>query len=85
MPKVFLTNEMRLREELAIWICGQLKVNRVSQTNIAKELGITQQGLSKKINRRTFTYDDMLFFFAKFQPDQETVMRLTGADEWTRK
>ena len=84
MPKVFLTREMRLREELAVWICGQLKVNRVSQTNVAKELGITQQGLSKKIKRRTFTYDDMLFFFAKFQPDNETVMRLTGADEWTK-
>jgi predicted XRE-type DNA-binding protein len=85
MPKVFLTREMRLREELAVWICGQMKVNRLTQLNVARELGITQQGLCKKIKRRTFSYDDMLFFFAKFQPDKETVMRLTGADEWTRE
>lgn len=85
MPKVYLSREMKLQEELAVWICGQMKVNRVSQTKVARELGITQQGLCKKIKKRTFTYDDILFFFAKFHPDSETVMRLMGADEWTRK
>jgi len=85
MPKIYLTREMRLREHFALWIFGQMKVNGKSQRKIAGELGLTQQGVCKKFKNQSFSFDDFVFFLNMFKPDQETIMKLVGADEWTTK
>ena len=84
MPKTYLTREMRLRENLAIWIYGQMKVNHLSQRKVAGDLGLTQQGLCLKLKKQSFSFDDFVFFMKLFQPDEETLKKLVGADEWTK-
>lgn len=85
MPKTFLTREMRLRENLATWIYGQMKVNGKSQQKVASAMGLTQQGVCLKFKRQSFTFDDLVFFLNMFKPDDETILRLVGADEWITK
>lgn len=84
MPKTYLTREMRLRENLIAWIVGQMKVAGKSQKKVAAEMGITQQGLCKKLKKQSISFDDLVFFLELFQPDMDTTMKLVGADEWTR-
>lgn len=84
MPKTYLTKEMRLRENLVSWIYGQMKVEGKTQRQIAKELGLTQQGLCLRLKRQSVSFDDFVFFIDYFKPDANTIMQLVGADEWTR-
>lgn len=84
MPKTYLTREMRLRENVTVWIYGQMKVNHISQQKVASALGLTQQGLCKKLKRQSISFDDFVFFINLFQPDEETITKLVGADEWTK-
>ena len=85
MPKTYLTREMRLRAEFAAWIYGQMKISGKSQRKVAGELGMTQQGMCKKLKKQSFTFDDFVFFLNQFQPDQDKIMELVGANEWTTK
>lgn len=85
MPKTYLTSEQKLRDNFAGWIYGQMKTNGVSQLRIAKDMGLSQQGLCKKLRRQSFTFDDFVFFLKKFQPDEDTIKKLVGADEWTKR
>lgn len=85
MPKIYLTKEMRLRENLVAWIVGQMKVAGKSQKKVATEMGLTQQGLCKKLKRQSITFDDLVFFLGMFQPDADSIIKLVGADAWTTK
>lgn len=85
MPKVYLTREMRLRDNFAAWIYGQLKISGKSQRKMAGELGMTQQGMSKKLRKQSLTFDDFVFFLNQFQPDTDKILELTGAKEWITK
>lgn len=85
MAKTYLTSEMRLRDNLASWIYGQIKTNGQSQLDVSKDMGLSQQGLCKKLRKQSFTFDDFVFFVKRFQPDVETLLQLTGADEWITK
>ena len=85
MPKVYLTSEMRLRDNFAAWVYGQMKLNGQSQKSLARDMGLTQQGLCKKIKKQSFTFDDFVFLVKKFQPDENTILNLTGANEWITK
>lgn len=84
MPKTYLTREMRLRENLAVWIYGQMRVNGQSQRDVANSMGLSQAAVCKKIKRQSFSFDDFIFFLDMFQPDKEKIMELVGANEWTR-
>jgi predicted XRE-type DNA-binding protein len=82
MPKTYLTKEMRLRENFAAWVYGQMRVNGKTQQNVSKMLGLTQQGLSLKLKRQSFSFDDVCTLMEYFQPDEKTILQLVGADEW---
>ena len=84
MPRVFITRQEKLNKELSAWIYGQMMISSSTQGSVAKELGLTQQGLSKKLRRKSFSFEDFCFFIEKFQPDTDTLLRLTGANEWTK-
>ena len=78
MPKVYLTEADRLREKLAAYVYGQMKVHRVSQRTLAKKRGISHQALSQKLLRRSFDYEDFVFFVQEFEPSQKELLELVG-------
>jgi len=78
MPKTYITREQRQQDKMTAWVYGQMKINHISQAQLAKKMGITQQGLSKKIRNRNFTYSDILVFVDTFKPDQKEIAMLLG-------
>ena len=85
MAKTYLTSEMRLRDKFTEWVYGQIKMNGQSQKDVSKDMGLSQQGLCKKLRKQSFTFDDFVFFVNRFQPDEGKILELTGADEWITK
>lgn len=80
MPRTYITQEQRQQAKLSAWIYGQMKVRHITQTELANKMGITQQGLSKKLRQHTFSYSDVLLFVKVFEPDQKELSMLLGQE-----
>ena len=78
MPKVILTKEERASARLAEWVYGQMKMQRITQKEVAKRLGISQQAVYNKLHRRSFEFEDFICFLDIFQPDESQISRLVG-------
>ena len=78
MPKVYLSEEDRTRTRLARWVYGELKVRKMSQTALAKKLGISHQALSKKLISKSFDYTDFVFFVKEFEPSDKELREIIG-------
>ena len=78
MPKVYLTKQDKLNNELCKLIYGTMKVKQISQRCIAKKLEISQQAFSKKLKKAQFTFLELVEIFEILDiPDKEilTVMK----------
>ena len=82
MPKTFLTRQQKLNSDLAAWIYGQLKANKIPQQEIADQLGISHQAFNYKLKTQAFKFEDLVAVFRTLRPDNATIARLMGADEW---
>lgn len=80
MPKTYITQEQRQQAKMSAWIYGQMKIQHITQAELAEKMGITQQGLSKKIRNHTFSYSDVLLFVKVFEPDQKELAMLLGQE-----
>lgn len=78
MPKVYLTKQEKLNEEFYKWLVGSMKFRKLKQRDMAKKLGITQQGFSYKVSSLNFQFSDIVSLFEILEPDADTVMRLFG-------
>lgn len=78
MPKVFTNENDKLCDRLASWVYGQMRVRRITQQQMADELGITQQAFGKKLRRRQFSYRDFLTIVAYFGPEPGEIAWLIG-------
>lgn len=76
MPRVFLNEQDKLNSRLASWVYGELKVNGISQRELAEELGISQQLLSYRLKNKAISFSDFTCFVRVFKPDAEEIMRL---------
>ena len=63
MPKVFLTKQDQFNNRLVTMIYGTMKVKKITQTQIARKLLITQQAFSRKLQRAQFTYWELFLIF----------------------
>ena len=85
MSKVYLTKQEKLNEEFYKWLVGSMKYRKLRQHDIAKKLGITQQGFSHKMSSLNFQFSDIVSLFEILKPDADTVMRLFGMQDGERK
>ena len=74
MPKVYLSDRERLCQKLGGWVYGQMKIHRMTQSDMARELGISQQAFSLKMRICRFSYEDYLTFVRIFKPSQEELL-----------
>ena len=81
MPKVILTKEQRASARLAEWVYGQMKMQRITQKEVAKRLGISQQAVYNKLSRRSFEFEDLICFIEIFRPDLKTLAWLMEVSE----
>ena len=78
---VFLTKTERQNSRLASFIYGELKARNIPQAKLAKQLGISQPALSKKLSRKRFSFEDFVEIMDFFDAGEEEVKRLVGIGE----
>jgi transcriptional regulator with XRE-family HTH domain len=78
MPKVYLSEQDKLNNRLTSWIYGEMKNQGMSQTELAKERGISQQLLSYRLKNKLISFEDLIFFIKTFQPEDDDLLRLLG-------
>lgn len=76
MPRVYLSENERINARIAAWVYGQLAINRMTQSELAAERGISHQAMSKKLRVESFDVTDLVCFIRVFKPEAEEVMRL---------
>jgi len=76
MPRIKENKEKYLLSDFSSWVIGQLHDKHLRQSDLAKELGITQQALSKKLSKHNFTLKDLIRIFKVFETDKETITKL---------
>lgn len=73
MPKV------KLGYGIGDWVARRIKRAGYSQEAMSKKLGITQQGLSYRIKRNNFSYEDLKAIFKEVEAsDQEIIKVMRG-------
>lgn len=91
MPRTPLTQEQRLKYKLLdfkAWVHGQMKINHLTQRDLAKAFGISQPMVSQmlkvpdkkkkgeKINLDPFTLGQIIILFELFETEPEERKRL---------
>lgn len=91
MPRVAVNKKKYKLEDLQNWITGQIHAQGLKQSQVAHELGISQQALSERLkppkNKRkgkdSFSYGDLLTLFKLFDTPEEKVAELMQLDRRT--
>ena len=78
MPKVYLSEQDKLNNRLTSWIYGEMKTQGMSQTELAKEMGISQQLLSYRLKHKLISFEDFVTIVKTFQPEDDDLLRLLG-------
>ena len=78
MPRIFLSEQDRACHRLASWVRGEMQQQRVSQAEMAKERGMSQQALSIKFREESFSFRDFVCFVQMLGPDDETLHHILG-------
>jgi predicted XRE-type DNA-binding protein len=84
MPKVYLTKQDKLNNELVALIYGTMKVKHVTQKQIADRLFISQPAFYGKLKKKRLTYEDLVTVFEMLEFTDEqilSVMRERGSNE----
>ena len=76
MPKVTLDKTKKTESLIRAYVLGTMRANDISQSDMASELGITQQAFSHKIKNGKLTVEDLLRIFERLQPDDSTLLKL---------
>lgn len=76
MPRVYVSNNQRLCARLAAWVYGQMKINRVTQRQLAEIRGVSQQAISDKLRYQRFDFEDFACFVEMFDPSDAEIKRL---------
>lgn len=91
MPRVAVNRKKYKLADLQEWIKGQIRAHGLKQSQVAYELGISQQALSERLkppkNKRkdkdSFSYGDLLVLFKLFDTPAEKMTELMQLDRRT--
>ena len=78
MPKTYLTKQEKLNNELVAYIYGEMKVQKITQQQMADILRIKQPAFSYKLKHGSFSYQDLTEIFGVLQPDGEKLLKIMG-------
>ena len=81
MPKTYLTKQQKLNNDLSAWIYGNMKIQKVSQKELADRIGIKQPSLNYKLRHGNYTFQDLTTIFSVLKPDADTLTRLMGCEK----
>lgn len=78
MAKVFLTDEDRACHRFATWVQGEKKIQKINDTDLANERGISQPAMSRKLRLEVFDFKDFVCLARKLGADAETLKYILG-------
>lgn len=81
MPKTYITKQEKLNNDLSAWIYGNMKIQKVSQKELADRIGIKQPSLNYKLRHGNYTFQDLTTIFSVLKPDADTLTRLMGVEK----
>lgn len=78
MPRVTINRKKYMIKDLPGWIAGRMHREKKKQSDVAKEIGITQPAFSYRLNSDsdTFTYGDLLTLFKELDATDEEILKL---------
>jgi len=76
MPRVKLNRKKDMDTDLYSWIQGEYKRHKMNQSQLGKELGISQQVVSKKIKNHDLSTYQLICIFSLFDTNPETISNL---------
>lgn len=74
MPKVYLTKQDKLNNDLVALIYGTMKVKHVTQKQIADRLYISQPAFNGKLKRKKLTFEDLVTVFEMLEFTDEQIL-----------
>lgn len=82
MPRIASNKKDYMIKDFSAWIVGRMHLKKIRQSDMADELGITQQALSSRLNikpgekpKDTFKYGDILTIFKILEATDEEKQR----------
>lgn len=76
MPRVYVIKDQKRNARLAAWVYGELKVRELTQSDLAKRRGVSQQAISLKLKKHSFDFEDFACFVEMFDPSDAEIKRL---------
>lgn len=78
MARVFLNYEDQASHRFATWVQGEKKLQKVTDTDLADERGISQSAMSRKLRLEIFDFKDFVCLARKLGVDAETLKYILG-------
>ena len=79
MPRVYITKQDQLNNRLVSMIYGTMKIKRITQRQMAGNLGISQQAFAKKLKNAQFTFSDLTTIFDALETPDDEILRVMKA------
>ena len=76
MPRIKEYKKEYMVRDFSHYVRDKCRDQKMSQTDLAEALGMSQQKLSYKINSDAFTYADFLAILEFFKPEENELIRL---------
>ena len=76
MPRVEALRPQYMAKDIGSNIVGLMFRKKICQTELAKELGLTQGGLHYKLMNNSFSYKDLIIIFHQLELTDEEIVRL---------
>lgn len=76
MPRITALKPQYMAMDIGSNIVALMFRKKVTQTELAKELGLTQGGLHYKLMNNSFTYKDLIIIFHVLKLTDEEIVRL---------
>lgn len=78
MAKVFLNYEDQASHRFATWVKGEKKLQKVNDTDLADERGISQSAMSRKLRLESFDFKDFVCLARKLGADTDALKYILG-------
>lgn len=78
MARVFLSEEERACHRFATWVRGEKKLQKVNDSDLADERGISQPAMSRKIRLESFDLKDFACLVRVLGADADTLKYILG-------
>lgn len=76
MPRIKELRPQYMANDIGSRVVGLMFKSKISQTALARELGITQGGLHYKLSNGAFTYKDLIIIFKEVGATDEEILEL---------